>query len=82
MYKNIYMSKMKKTKPDEKEPTKVRITTYLDEDILNLLHQMAEDSGGKYQTILNQVLRNQLFGKKEGVLARIERLEKAVFEKR
>ena len=42
---------------------------------------MAEDSGGKYQTILNQVLRNQLFGEKEGVLTRIERLERAVFKK-
>lgn len=75
------MAKMNKPKSDEKEPTKVRITTYLDDDILKLLHQMAEDSGGKYQTILNQMLRNQLFGEKEGILARIERLERAVFKK-
>lgn len=72
---------MKKTDLLKQEPDKIRITTYLDEDILKLLHQMAEDSGGKYQTILNQVLRNQLFGKKEGILARIERLEKVVFKK-
>lgn len=58
---------------------KIRITTYLDKDILERLQQMAAESGGKYQTILNQVLRDYLFGTKEGLIARLTRLEKTVF---
>lgn len=58
---------------------KVRITTYLDQDILDNLRRIAEDSGSKYQTVLNQLLRSYLFGKKEGIVARLERLEETVF---
>ena len=59
----------------------MRITTYLDEEVLNKLRDLANHSGSKYQTILNQVLRDCFFGKKEGLVARIEKLEKAVFKK-
>ncbi|MBI2335230.1 MAG: hypothetical protein HYU97_00490 [Deltaproteobacteria bacterium] len=60
---------------------KVRITTYLDQDVLQSLQGMARQMGGKYQSILNQLLRNTLFGKPVGILTRIEKLEKAVFKK-
>ena len=65
----------------EPEVEKARITTYIDQDILDLLHQMAKESGGKYQTTLNRVLRDTLLGEKDGLLARVERLEKKVFGK-
>ncbi len=57
---------------------KIRITTYLDKDILENLRQVAEDSGSKYQTVLNHILKDYLFGQKKGLVARISKLEKAV----
>jgi len=43
----------------ELEPrhVKVRVTTMLDEDVLNALKKIASANGQKYQTFLNQVLR-------------------------
>ena len=43
----------------ELEPrhVKVRVTTMLDEDVLNALKKIASAKGQKYQTVLNQVLR-------------------------
>lgn len=61
---------------------KVRITTYLDEDVFALLRKIAREVGGKYQTILNQILRERLLEEKTGILARIERLEKIILKKR
>ena len=61
---------------------KIRITTYLDDEVLDMLRKLALHSGGKYQSVLNQVLRDYFFGKKKGLVARIERLEKAVFKKK
>ena len=66
----------------ELERAKVRITTYLDKDILDALRRVATESGGKYQAVLNQVLRQALLGENEGLLMRIEKLEQAVFKKR
>jgi len=42
----------------ELEPrhVKVRVTTLLDEDVLNALKKIASAKGQKYQTVLNQVL--------------------------
>ena len=59
---------------------KVRITTHLDRDLLETLRKVATESGGKYQAVLNQVLRQALLGESEGLLSRIERLERAVFK--
>lgn len=62
---------MKKAKKKDRELTqdalkpeniKVRINTYIDSDILRELKKKAEKSGLKYQTLLNQTLRNALFG--------------------
>lgn len=63
---------------NELREAKVRITTYLDEDIIKVLRELAEDSGSKYQTILNQILRDYFFGKREGLVARLERLEQKI----
>jgi hypothetical protein len=51
----------------ELEPrhVKVRVTTMLDEDVLNALKKIASVKGQKYQTVLNQVLRAFVERKKE-----------------
>lgn len=51
---------------DELEPrcVKIRITTLLDEDVLDGLKKIAKQHGQKYQTILNQILRAFVEGKK------------------
>ena len=37
---------------------KIRISTMLDEDVLLKLKEIAKDTGAKYQTLLNAVLRS------------------------
>ena len=51
----------------ELEPrhVKVRVTTMLDEDVLNALKKIASAKSQKYQTVLNQVLRAFVERKKE-----------------
>lgn len=66
----------------EVERAKIRITTYVDNDILKTLRKIATESGGKYQAVLNQVLRQALLGEQEGLLMRIEKLEREVFKNR
>lgn len=61
------------------EAAKVRITTYLDKAVVDKLRQLSAKSGGKYQTLLNQMLRRYLLGDPDEVLNRIRRLEDAVF---
>lgn len=61
------------------EAAKVRITTYLDKAVVDRLRQLSAKSGGKYQTLLNQVLRKYLLDDQDEVLNRIRRLEDAVF---
>lgn len=58
---------------------KIRITTYLDQDVLCALRQLAAESGDKYQSVLNQILRQSLLEQKNSLMARLTRLEKAVF---
>ena len=64
----------------ELKSAKVRVTTYIDEDILKTLREVAAESGNKYQTFLNHILRSYLLGPKEGLMARLSRLERAVFK--
>jgi predicted DNA binding CopG/RHH family protein len=64
----------------EFQTAKIKITTYLDEDVLLALKQKADETRSKYQTLLNQILRNSLVDKKSNLFTRLERLEKAVFE--
>lgn len=55
----------------ELEPrrVKVRVTTMVDEDVLNALKKIAGVRGQRYQTVLNQVLRAFVERKKERKLA-------------
>lgn len=67
---------------DQIRCAKLRVTTYLDEDVLAALKETAEATGIRYQTLLNQLLRRALLGKStDNLLDRIEKLEKAVFKK-
>ncbi|MBI4208494.1 MAG: BrnA antitoxin family protein [Deltaproteobacteria bacterium] len=67
---------------EELKSAKVRITTYLDKEVLDILRSLAIDSGSKYQALLNQILKDYLLGQKRGLVSRIARLEEAVFKKR
>ncbi|MFH0800646.1 MAG: BrnA antitoxin family protein [Pseudomonadota bacterium] len=62
--------------------TKIRVTTYLDEDVLKALKELANKSGGRYQTVLNQMLRQILVDETSTIMERLQKLEKAVFNKR
>jgi len=57
----------------ELEPrhVKVRVTTMVDEDVLNALKKIANSKGRKYQTVLNQVLRSFVEQKKRSKTAPI-----------
>ena len=53
---------------------KERITIWLDEEILELFRKRAEKEGTKYQTLLNQALREA--ARKPSLVERVEILEK------
>ena len=59
---------------------KVRITSFIDGDVLVELKARAEQQGTKYQTLLNQLLRQALKDSKS-MSERLQRLEEAVFRK-
>jgi uncharacterized protein (DUF4415 family) len=67
------MAKSKKRKtpeidlPDEAfedRNIKIRVNTFLDLDVVKALKAEAERTGSKYQTLLNQRLRDSIFGRK------------------
>jgi uncharacterized protein (DUF4415 family) len=68
---------LKKVKPDE---VKVRITTFLDLDVVEKLKANAKDLGMGYQTFLNTFLRESILNE-PGVLTRLKRIEKAILGK-
>jgi len=59
---------------------KIRITTMLDKDVLLTLKENAKALGTRYQSYLNQHLRETLLNE-QGLLTRIDKLEKAVLKK-
>ncbi len=59
---------------------KVRITSFIDSDVLAELKARAQEQGTKYQTLLNQLLR-QALKDSDGMADRLKRLEEAVFRK-
>jgi len=59
---------------------KVRITSFIDGDILVELKARAEQQGTKYQTLLNQILR-QALKDSANMADRLKKLEDAVFRK-
>jgi uncharacterized protein (DUF4415 family) len=61
---------------------KIRITTMLDGDILDRLKEVADSEKVKYQTLLNNILRDALFKKNSNSIeSRLEKLEE-LFSKR
>lgn len=66
------------------ENVKIRITTYLDRDLIAVLKKIAKTHGGKYQSLLNSILRTALLGETsfEDLESRIERLENEVLKKK
>lgn len=70
--------------PSDLTQVKVRITTYLDHDLIDILKKLAQKKDGKYQTLLNEVLRESLTGQHPygNLVERIDRLEQQVFRKR
>lgn len=77
------MRRVKGPKLSRKElkAAKVRITTYLDQEVLENLKACADESGSRYQTLLNQILRERFFEEDQNISVRIKRLEEAVFKK-
>ncbi len=59
---------------------KVRITSFIDGDVLAELKVRAEQQGTKYQTLLNQLLR-QALSDSVSMAERLKKLEDAVFRK-
>lgn len=55
---------------------KERITIWLDEEVLDIFREKAKEESTKYQTLINQVLRQSAF--KPSLVERIEQLEKKV----
>jgi uncharacterized protein (DUF4415 family) len=78
--KNLKRVKGPVFRKEDLHKVKTRVTIHLDQDLIDIIRQLALESGGKYQPMLNQILRNALLGKKEGLISRIEQLEKAVFK--
>jgi uncharacterized protein (DUF4415 family) len=60
---------------------KWRVTMMLDLDIIETFKKQAQEKGIGYQTLINQALREHLEGS-ESFEKRLEKLEKAVFDKR
>ena len=64
---------------------KIRITTMIDGDILDILKTKAESEGVKYQSLLNNLVRDSLIEKKKDplkvIISRLNKLEKLVLDK-
>ena len=59
----------------DKDNLKMRVSIYLDVDIVRELKRRAEETNGRYQTILNQTLRDAVLGKSKIKIDEIEDLE-------
>ena len=57
---------------------KIRITTWIDSDVLHHLKKEADERKIGYQTILNQKLRRVVLGDADPLGERVEKLEKTV----
>ena len=68
---------LKDVRPEE---VKIRITTFLDLDVLEKLKAHAKDLGMGYQTYLNTFLRESILNE-PGVLTRLKRIEKAILSR-
>lgn len=56
-------------------PGKTRITIRLDDDVIDWFRQQTEaQGGGNYQTMINQALREIVFGQKEALEETLRRV--------
>lgn len=78
MDKKIKYGKKDLLGPDTFNPetAKERITIWLDEEVLDIFRKRAKEEGIKYQTLINQSLRQ--LAHKPSLVERIEFLEKKV----
>ena len=67
----------------DKKNTKIRITTFIDIDLIEKLKEEASQTGKKYQTLLNEKLR-QILMKEEKIKTTLFNLDKRlkIVEKR
>jgi uncharacterized protein (DUF4415 family) len=74
----IKLSKKNSIAPDEFETkfSKERISIWIDEEVLDEFRKIARNNNKKYQTLINEVLRNYAFAPKnkslEKILAKLE----------
>jgi uncharacterized protein (DUF4415 family) len=59
--------------------TKIKVTFNLDSDLVNKLKALADETGGKYQTLLNRILREALTNQMT-IVERMRRLEQEIRE--
>ena len=78
MDKKIKYGKKDLLSPETFNPktAKERVTIWLDEEVLDVFRHKAKDEGTKYQTLINQALRQ--VATKPSLVERIEQLEKKV----
>lgn len=81
------MAKIKLSKKDtldsdefDTKYSKERISIWIDEDVLDEFRKIAKDNNKKYQTLINEILRNYAFAPKnkniEKILTKIENATK------
>ncbi|HLD74082.1 MAG TPA: BrnA antitoxin family protein [Bdellovibrionota bacterium] len=60
-----------------------RISIVIPEDVLMHFREMAQESGSRYQTLINQILRQIAFsGKVTTIEQRLKKIESIVFKKK
>ena len=76
MAKKINYEKKDRLGPEEfnSKTAKERITIWVPEAVVDQFRKRAEDEGTKYQTLINQALKE--FLKKPSLVKRVEKLEK------
>ncbi len=62
-------------------PDKVRITIRLDEDVIDWFRSQVEATGGNYQTLINQALREYVQNQKEPLELTLRRVIREELEK-
>lgn len=62
----------------EDKEVKIRITTWVDSDVLQSLKDEAEERKLGYQTVLNQKLRKVVLGERDPLHERLGKLERTV----
>ncbi|MES2769502.1 MAG: BrnA antitoxin family protein [Bdellovibrionota bacterium] len=58
----------------ESKNAKIKVTTWVDGDIVIELKKRADESKGKYQTLMNEILREYLFNEKSSHKLEIENI--------